>query len=641
MEDGKDKKKQAKKLRKDKEALEKAEGKLAAMMGASGVDGVPVAPTIGLGRGCKAVREFIGENYRVPCTAEGEGASLVLRVPVLEAAAAAALVDSAVDRLRRSAGAATETAPSSGAGAGVGSAGATARQSLRSFCDELYVSLAGSGSKVKVARGARDFMPDQMAARELCFTIIRNVFKRHGAVEIDTPVFELRSTLTGKYGEEGGKLIYDLADQGGELLSLRYDLTVPFARFLALHGINRLKRFHIARVYRRDNPQILKGRYREFYQCDFDVAGEYPLMMPDADVLKVACEILGDLPIGGFQIKLNHRGLLDGILDIAGVPAAKFRTICSAIDKLDKEPWENVMEEMVTEKGLSEDVARRIEAIIMQGGKPRAGSPKVLLEELVKAGTFSPHAGASRALEELGVLFEYLEAMECLDRISFDLTLARGLDYYTGVIYEAVLTSPSAVGSIAAGGRYDNLVGMFQGSGSESKQVPCVGVSIGIERVFTIMEQKMAAAKAAASDVPEISVASMGNGMEAERFRVCAQLWKAGFRAETKFTTNLKFGKALEEALDQGRRYLVFFGDSELADGTVKIKDLLEEREASVTREELTGQLIAWGAQQQSRTPIARAEEISRLAEAAEANAEGADAGAGALAVPSAEGGGD
>ena len=351
-----------------------------------------------------------------------------------------------------------------------------------------------------MARGARDFMPEQMAARELCFTIIRNVFKRHGAVEIDTPVFELRSTLMGKYGEEGGKLIYDLADQGGELLSLRYDLTVPFARFLAQHGVNRLKRYHIARVYRRDNPQIQKGRYREFYQCDFDVAGEYPLMMPDADVLKVACEILGDLPIGGFKIKLNHRGLLDGILDMAGVPAAKFRTICSAIDKLDKEPWSAVMEEMTVEKGLPAKVAGRIEAIIMKDGKPRFGEPKALLRELIAADTFAPHVGASKALEELGLLFEYLDAMGCLDRISFDLTLARGLDYYTGVIYEAVLTSPSAVGSIAAGGRYDNLVGMFQGS--DAKQVPCVGVSIGIERIFTIMEQKMMAAEAAASDTP-------------------------------------------------------------------------------------------------------------------------------------------
>ncbi len=142
---------------------------------------------------------------------------------------------------------------------------------LRRLLERL--ASGGSGRQPKVAKGARDYHPEQMEVREAAFSTIRAVFKRHGAVEIDTPVFELRDTLLGKYGEEGGKLIYDLADQGGELLSLRYDLTVPFARYLALHGIDAMKRFAIAKVYRRDNPQIAKGRYREFYQCDYDVAG--------------------------------------------------------------------------------------------------------------------------------------------------------------------------------------------------------------------------------------------------------------------------------------------------------------------------------------------------------------------------------
>lgn len=144
---------------------------------------------------------------------------------------------------------------------------------LRRLWDRL--GSGGAKRKAKIAKGTRDYLPEQMEVRERAFNTIRGVFKRHGAAELDTPVFELRETLTGKYGEEGGKLIYDLADQGGELLSLRYDLTVPFARFLALHGVDALKRYHIARVYRRDNPQMNKGRYREFYQCDFDIAGVY------------------------------------------------------------------------------------------------------------------------------------------------------------------------------------------------------------------------------------------------------------------------------------------------------------------------------------------------------------------------------
>lgn len=155
------------------------------------------------------------------------------------------------------------------------------RNELEIACEEL--SNIKRTVKAKVPKGARDFLPEQMAIREKAFRIVTKVFDRHGAVAIDTPVFELKETLTGKYGEDS-KLIYDLADQGGELLSLRYDLTVPLARFLATHKINNLKRYHISRVYRRDNPAIQRGRFREFYQCDFDIAGNFARMVPDAEV---------------------------------------------------------------------------------------------------------------------------------------------------------------------------------------------------------------------------------------------------------------------------------------------------------------------------------------------------------------------
>jgi histidyl-tRNA synthetase len=246
-------------------------------------------------------------------------------------------------------------------------------------------------------------------------------------------------------------------------------------------------------VYRRDNPA--KGRYREFYQCDFDIAGsDYPQMVPDFEVLKVLTELLDELDIGDYQVKLNHRRLLDGMLEICGVPATKFRSICSAIDKLDKLDWKDVKKEMVEEKGLSEETAEEIGKLVDMKGEPMA-----ILEKLEREGSpFLENAGSKSALKELGTLFHYLQNANCLHRISFDLSLARGLDYYTGVIYEAVFkgsTSSSSeagqvtqFGSIAAGGRYDNLVGMF------SKQpVPAVGVSLGIERVFAIMEQQLQA----------------------------------------------------------------------------------------------------------------------------------------------------
>ena len=369
---------------------------------------------------------------------------------------------------------------------------------FHAFCASLLQELGSGGCRrPRIAKGARDFGAESMRVREQAFSSIRKVFKRHGAVEIDTPVFELKEVLMGKYGEDS-KLIYDLADQGGELLCLRYDLTVPFARYLAMNSVGNIKRYHIAKVYRRDQPQPARGRFREFYQCDIDIAGNYSLMVADAEVISVAAEILSDLPIGNFMIKLNHRRVLDAVFEICGVPEEKFRPICSAVDKLDKETWENVKLEMTNEKGLDPAVADRIGEFVLHSGKP-----KELWEILKSTNKFGSHAGAASAMDELKLLFEYLDAMGTLQYVSFDLSLARGLDYYTGVIYEAVLVDgTSSVGSIAAGGRYDNLVGMFSVSG---QQTPCVGVSIGVERVFAIMESRAKAIKATATSTMQVS----------------------------------------------------------------------------------------------------------------------------------------
>ncbi|CEG77754.1 Putative Histidyl-tRNA synthetase [Rhizopus microsporus] len=199
-----------------------------------------------------------------------------------------------------------------------------------------------------------------MVIRQDLFKSITNVFQRHGAVTIDTPVFELTEILSGKYGEES-KLIYNLADQGGEQCSLRYDLTVPFARYLAMQGGKeaQMKRYQIAKVYRRDQPIMTKGRLREFVQCDFDIAGQYDPMIPDAEVLKIVSDALDTVKVP-FYIKLNHRQLLDGLFQVCGVPQDQVRSISAAIDKLDKMPWEDVKKEMVKERGLSEQIADRI-----------------------------------------------------------------------------------------------------------------------------------------------------------------------------------------------------------------------------------------------------------------------------------------
>ncbi|KAF6176050.1 hypothetical protein GIB67_000144 [Kingdonia uniflora] len=243
----------------------------------------------------------------------------------------------------------------------------------------------------KIPKGTRDFAKEQMAIREKTFSIIQDVFKRHGATSLDTPVFELKETLTEKYGEDS-KLIYDLAD----------------------------------------------------------------------------------------QIKLNHRKLLDGMLEICGVSSDKFRTICSSIDKLDKQSFDEIRKEMVEDKGLNAEAADKIGAWV-----EKRGSPSKILSELKQKGSpFLENKGSLLALNDLELLIKALEKSKCIHRVVFDLSLARGLDYYTGVIFEAVFKGTTQVGSIAAGGRYDNLIGMFG-----TKSVPAVGVSLGMERVITIREK--------------------------------------------------------------------------------------------------------------------------------------------------------
>eukprot|EP01086_Lenisia_limosa_P015694 TRINITY_DN5191_c0_g1_i1.p1 TRINITY_DN5191_c0_g1~~TRINITY_DN5191_c0_g1_i1.p1 ORF type:complete len:931 (+),score=292.10 TRINITY_DN5191_c0_g1_i1:47-2794(+) len=475
-----------------------------------------------------------------------------------------------------------EKAPKTKGGLGFGQANALFRSKLiehksnlspmnREFSEWMTSTLAAASEmrKPKVAKGCRDYVPAQTALRQKIFGTIQDVFARHGAVTIETPVFELREALTGKYGEDS-KLIYDLADQGGENLSLRYDLTVPFARFVAQHGIKNIKRYHIAKVYRRDQPAMTKGRYREFYQCDFDIAGDYETMIPDAEVIKVMCDILSALPIGGFKVKLNHRVLLDSMMEICGVPGHKFRTICSAIDKLDKEPWSAVRAEMVDEKGLAPEVADRIEPFVAL-----SGSGFDLLERLEKVGHFSGHAKATAALEEMRLLFTYLKAFGALELVSFDLSLARGLDYYTGVIYEAVLTSNDSVGSIAAGGRYDKLVGMFSG-----KDIPAVGVSVGIERVYTIIERKLQEAKSSMREndtqVFVCANTSDENGYLPERMELANTLWKAGIKAEFMYQANPKLGKQLKACGNADVPVAVIFGQRKMMEGDEEEEDLGE-----------------------------------------------------------------
>lgn len=449
---------------------------------------------------------------------------------------------------------------------------------------------------LKTPKGTRDYNPKQMAIREKVFNTIINSFKRHGAETIDTPVFELKETLMGKYGEDS-KLIYDLKDQGGELLSLRYDLTVPFARYLAMNKITNIKRYHIAKVYRRDNPAMTRGRYREFYQCDFDVAGQYDAMIPDAECLKIIHEILSELQLGEFLIKVNDRRILDGMFEVCGVPADKFRTICSSVDKMDKTAWEDIKKEMVAEKGLAPETADKIGEYVQLKGNSE------LIDRLLKDDKLSANKVALEGLKDMRQLFVYLKLFGVEEKIAFDLSLARGLDYYTGVIYEAVLVQTQAdgetkqndssesvgVGSVAGGGRYDGLVGMFDPKG---RKVPCVGFSIGIERIFSIVEQKVEASdQKVRTTETQVYVATAQKDLLEERMKMLAELWQSGIKAEFMYKKDPKLLNQLQYCEEAGIPLVAIIGEQELKDGVVKLRVVSTREEINVARANLTEEI--------------------------------------------------
>lgn len=464
---------------------------------------------------------------------------------------------------------------------------------------------------LKTAKGTRDYGAAEMFCREHVERIVKDVFTSYGGSALDTPVFERKDVLAGKYGEDQ-KLIFDLMDQGGEQLALRYDHTVPLARYLAMAGATvQAKIWQVGKVYRRDNPVMSKGRMREFSQADLDITGAWDPMIPDAEIISLLCTILTRLDVGEFTIKLNHRKILDGIFEVCGVPQAKIRSISSAVDKLDKLPWIEVKKEMTEEKGLSSDVADKIGEYVKHKGGPS------LLDILKADATLMANPSAKQGISDMYILFTLLRAYKVLDKISFDMSLARGLDYYTGIIYEAIVeaSAPPAfaanaespapapapskpksskkakaddgeedeldesqvgVGSIAAGGRYDNLVGMFTAAaaaeGKKAPGLPCIGVSIGLDRIFAIVWPKWVE-KGMRSKETMVYVLAAGDGLLEERIALVQELREAGIKTDflakkkPKLTAQFMAGEKDEVP------FAVILGGDELKEGLVTIKE--------------------------------------------------------------------
>ncbi|XP_007461535.1 PREDICTED: probable histidine--tRNA ligase, mitochondrial isoform X3 [Lipotes vexillifer] len=324
---------------------------------------------------------------------------------------------------------------------------------------------------------------------------------------------------------------------------------------------------------------------------DFDIAGQFDPMIPDAECLKIMCEILSGLQLGDFLIKVNDRRILDGIFAVCGVPESKFHAICSSVDKLDKMSWKGVRHEMVAKKGLAAEVADRIgDYVQCQGGVS-------LVKQMFQDPRLSQNKQALEGLGDLKLLFEYLTLFGIAEKISFDLSLARGLDYYTGVIYEAVLLQtpahaeeePLNVGSVAAGGRYDGLVGMFDPKGHN---VPCVGLSIGVERIFSIVEQRMKTfGEKIRTTETQVFVATPQKNFLQERLKLIAELWDAGIKAELMYKNNPKLLTQLHYCENMGIPLVVIIGEQELAEGVIKLRSVASREEVAITRENLVAEI--------------------------------------------------
>jgi histidyl-tRNA synthetase len=415
----------------------------------------------------------------------------------------------------------------------------------------------------------RDFLPEDVRRREYVIGIIKRVYERYGFEPLETPAVENIDTLMGKYGEEGNQLIFKILKRGeheatGQAdLALRYDLTVPLARVIAHHqsDLPRLfKRFQIQPVWRADRPA--RGRFREFYQCDVDALGSTSPVV-EAELCSAVAEALVELNFTDFKIRINHRQLLTAILQRAGVPEERHAATIVVLDKLDKIGNDGVLKEL-HEKGLLESSSdQRLEArgieFLLKALKEKHGL------EQVEAWLASDETGLN-AIANLRSIAALVQGTAADGRLEVDLTLARGLSYYTGAIME--INVADLAGSLGGGGRYDNLVGMFL-----DRSVPASGFSLGLERILVVMSERGMFPPSLATTPADVMMAVFDAADQPHALRVAALLRQAGLRVLV-YPDADKIGKQIKYADSRKIPYVAILGSDEISAGTVTVKNL-------------------------------------------------------------------
>ncbi len=449
--------------------------------------------------------------------------------------------------------------------------------------------------KPSIPKGTRDFSPIEMAKRNYIFDTIREVYHLYGFHQIETPAMEMLSTLMGKYGEEGDKLLFKIQNSGDyfrgltdeELLSrdashlackfcekgLRYDLTVPFARYVVMHREEitfPFKRYQIQPVWRADRPQ--RGRYREFYQCDADVVGSDSLLN-EVELMQIVDTVFSRFGVR-VCIKINNRKILSGIAEVIG-EADKIVDITVAIDKLDKIGLENVNAEL-REKGISEEAIEKLQPIILLSG---SNTEKLATLRQVLSGSETGQKG----IDETAFILNTLADMGLKNELELDLTLARGLNYYTGAIFE-VKALDVQIGSITGGGRYDNLTGVFGMPG-----ISGVGISFGADRIFDVLNQLDLYPKEAVNGTKLLFI-NFGDKEAAYCLPILQKVRAAGVSAEI-FPDSVKMKKQMAYANAHEIPFVALVGENEMQEGKVTLKNMTTGEQAMVSVEELTEQV--------------------------------------------------
>jgi histidyl-tRNA synthetase len=453
-----------------------------------------------------------------------------------------------------------------------------------------------SKDKPAIPKGTRDFGPQVVVKRNYIFATIRKTFEKFGYQPLETPAMENLSVLTGKYGDEGDQLIFKVLNSGDYLAkttaddiaagsksllrkisekALRYDLTVPFARFVVMNR-NEIsfpfKRYQIQPVWRADRPQ--RGRYREFYQCDADVVGTRSLLC-EAEIVLMIDEVLSNLGITDFTIKINHRGILAGMAEAIGQKGRESE-ICVAIDKLDKIGLAGVEQELL-ERGISEASIRALQPILDLKGE----NPEVL-ESL--AGILQDSAEGQRGLRELQGVLDYLGNFQVRNaRVQLDIALARGLSYYTGCIFEVKVNNVN-MGSISGGGRYDNLTGMFG-----LPDVSGVGFSFGVDRIYDVMEE-LNLFSSASQTITQLLIINFDPASETYSLPLLQQFRAAGIATEL-YPEAAKLKKQMTYADQKKIPFVLLVGSEEMQTGLLQLKNMATGEQQALSPDQIISTL--------------------------------------------------